>query len=101
MAEGFSTPKTDFTAGQLAFALWIVPIGDNHARVYFASAGKRLDEQDGSVETVAAIGRTLCKMKGGRIARGCVIVAKGRQIPDDAFEIDPDLSSAQLTLKQE
>jgi hypothetical protein len=96
-AGGASAPKTDVTVGQVAFAIWVIP-GRGHATVYIATAGKRVDDKTGAIETVAALGSGRCRMIRGRVDPHCVVMAKSAKIADDAFEIDPLLGSAHLDL---
>jgi hypothetical protein len=96
-AGGDAAPTIDVTAGQVAFAAWVVP-GRGHAEVYIASAGKRVNQRTGAIETVAAIGHGSCEVIRGRVDPECMVMVKGQKIPEDAFTIDPLLDTAELVL---
>lgn len=84
--------------GQLALASWLVrEKGD--LMLYFALAQRSVD--DGGVVTFAAVGKGKCrKFKGDDFTMMmCSASGPGRDLPLDAFEFDPLLSSARLRFK--
>ena len=99
-----SAAPVDVRRDTLAYAGWSFPMDKpNHYRWYFAFVWDMDGTTSESKFGIAAIGRGTCvreKLKGGGMSIGCSGTGAVVGTPDKAFDMDPALRSAKLTLRK-